>query len=267
MAKCTFSTSQLPKALPTWGVLYILTSKCASRHNGVQFFISHLVRWLRTRCFSEPTFRHPQTLEKHSVSRLFCLSLLWSSFFFSSLYLCFSIKSTSQALGLPWFTTWPIQFHQMTIFPEKKINPSSWSWCPIGSSRPQMNKWAQPQAGTPKWNQTGLGMWAKDVAFLPTKHGMWTWDVNMGCEHVFTRLTGAKGWEWMGMDGNGWEWRNGIIESYCGSFPHSLLSTKLERLSKQIEINDATWWPDATIKRPKANGRSKSDLRTRALTW
>ena len=39
---CTFSTSQLPKAVRTPGVLYILTWKCASRHNGVQFFISHL---------------------------------------------------------------------------------------------------------------------------------------------------------------------------------------------------------------------------------
>ena len=54
---CTFSTSQLPKVVRTWCVLYILTWKCASRHNGVQFFISHLVSWLRTRRFSEPTFR------------------------------------------------------------------------------------------------------------------------------------------------------------------------------------------------------------------
>ena len=37
--------------------MYILTCKCASRHNGVQFFISHLASWLRTRRFSEPTFR------------------------------------------------------------------------------------------------------------------------------------------------------------------------------------------------------------------
>ena len=35
---CTFSTSQLPKAVRHWGVLHILTSKCASRHNGVHFF-------------------------------------------------------------------------------------------------------------------------------------------------------------------------------------------------------------------------------------
>ena len=54
---CTFSTSQLPKVVREWCVLYILTSKCASRHNGVQFFISHLASWLRTRCFSESTFR------------------------------------------------------------------------------------------------------------------------------------------------------------------------------------------------------------------
>ena len=85
---CTFSTSQLPKVVRQWCVLYIFTWKCAShhngvhffdistsksgptmvcfvhfdfetcfRHNGVQFFISHLASWLRTRRFSEPTFR------------------------------------------------------------------------------------------------------------------------------------------------------------------------------------------------------------------
>ena len=54
---CTFSTSQLPKVIREWCVLYILTSTCASRHNGVHFFISHLASWLRTRRFSEPTFR------------------------------------------------------------------------------------------------------------------------------------------------------------------------------------------------------------------
>ena len=35
---CTFSTSQLPKVLREWCALYILTWKCASRHNGVHFF-------------------------------------------------------------------------------------------------------------------------------------------------------------------------------------------------------------------------------------
>ena len=86
---CTFSTSQLPKVIRTPSILYILiskcasrhnavhffdistspkvvrtlqflthfTSKCASRHNGVQLFISHPARWLCTRRFSEPTFQ------------------------------------------------------------------------------------------------------------------------------------------------------------------------------------------------------------------
>ena len=35
---CTFLTSQLPKVVRSWCVLYILTWKCASRHNGVHFF-------------------------------------------------------------------------------------------------------------------------------------------------------------------------------------------------------------------------------------
>ena len=54
---CTFSTSQLPKVVRSSGVLSLFTWKCASRHNGVQFFLSHLASWLRTRRFSEPTFR------------------------------------------------------------------------------------------------------------------------------------------------------------------------------------------------------------------
>ena len=54
---CTFLTSQLPKVVRTWGVFSFLTCKCASCHSGVQFFISHLPRCLRTRGFSEPTFR------------------------------------------------------------------------------------------------------------------------------------------------------------------------------------------------------------------
>ena len=101
---CTFSTSQLPEVVRTWCVLYILTSKCAPRHNGVQFFISHLASWLRTRRFSEPTFRpsrNHKSLEKHSVSILSylfaCLDLLPSETFpfliffllFSSLLLLF----------------------------------------------------------------------------------------------------------------------------------------------------------------------------------
>ena len=37
-AACNFSTSQLQKVVRACSVLYIFTSKCASRHSGVQFF-------------------------------------------------------------------------------------------------------------------------------------------------------------------------------------------------------------------------------------
>ena len=95
---CTFSTSQLPKVLRAPRALYIFTWKCASRHNGVQFFIAPVASWLRTRRFSEPTFRPSGATnhwKKHSVSRLSYLfahlHLLSSDLFSSdSSHLCFS---------------------------------------------------------------------------------------------------------------------------------------------------------------------------------
>ena len=100
----TFSTSQLPKVVWDRHFFTLLTSKCASRHNGVQLFISHLARWLRTRGFSEPAFRpfgatnhwkntvlrHFATFSRTCIFFPLTLSLLWSSFFFSS-HLCFFI--------------------------------------------------------------------------------------------------------------------------------------------------------------------------------
>ena len=37
-AACNFATSEHQKVLRSWRVLYIFTSKCASRHSGVHFF-------------------------------------------------------------------------------------------------------------------------------------------------------------------------------------------------------------------------------------
>ena len=94
---CTFSTSQLPK------VLYMLTWKCASRHTGVQLFISHLTTWLRTRRFSEPTWAYFSTLrshksfEKHSVSRL--------CYLFAHLYLLSSGSISSLIFFLLFFSS------------------------------------------------------------------------------------------------------------------------------------------------------------------
>jgi hypothetical protein len=72
--------------------MHILPSKCASRHNGVQFFISHLPSGLRTRGFSEPTFRPTGATNhwKNAVFRDFpAFSRTWIFFLllFSSLTL------------------------------------------------------------------------------------------------------------------------------------------------------------------------------------
>ena len=84
---------------PALVCLRILTWNCASRHKSVQLFISHLATWLRTRRFSEPTWR-PSGATNHWKTSCFAtflpfsrawiffllrLSLFWSSFFFSSL--------------------------------------------------------------------------------------------------------------------------------------------------------------------------------------
>ena len=100
----TYSTSQLPKVLRTWGVLYMLTSTCASRHNGVQFFISHLARWLRTHRFSEPTCRPSGATNhwKNTVFRDFPFRAPGSSFFWDFLF--FDLLSSSllfSSLTLP----------------------------------------------------------------------------------------------------------------------------------------------------------------------
>ena len=84
---CTFPRSELPKVVRTPSVFNILTWKCASRHNGVQFFVSHLASWLHTRRFSEPTFR-PSGAPNHwknTVSRL--------SYLFAHLHLLSSYSS------------------------------------------------------------------------------------------------------------------------------------------------------------------------------
>ena len=80
----TFLTSQLPKVVRGWGVLYILTSKCASRHNGVHFFdISTSKSGARLRCFVHSDFEmcfapHQRALFRHlnfqkrSNTEVFC---------------------------------------------------------------------------------------------------------------------------------------------------------------------------------------------------
>ena len=60
---------------------------CFAPHHGVQFFISHLARWLRTRRFSEPTFR-PSGATNHWKNLVFrdFLQLLSSDSFSSLIF-------------------------------------------------------------------------------------------------------------------------------------------------------------------------------------
>ena len=81
---CTFATSQLPKVVRTWCVLYIFTSKCASRHNGVHFFdiststsgptMVCFVHFDLEMCFApqrRALFRH-LNFQKRSETQVFC---------------------------------------------------------------------------------------------------------------------------------------------------------------------------------------------------
>ena len=69
--------------------------KCASRHNGVHFLMSHLASWLRTRRFSEPTFRPSAPII--GKTRCFATFLPFrtpgSSFFGDFLFLIFFFSS------------------------------------------------------------------------------------------------------------------------------------------------------------------------------
>ena len=142
-----FSTSQLPKVVRTWCVLCILTSKCASRHNGVHFFdistsnsgpkLVCFVHFDLGMCFAPPRpalFRHliwpdgsapaalasllfdppePQSLEKHCVSRL--------SYLFAHLHLLSSDSFSSIIFSLLLFSSlclFPISAFHLSILSE-----------------------------------------------------------------------------------------------------------------------------------------------------
>ena len=123
---CTFSRSQLSKVVREWCVfLSFFTCKCASRHNGVQFFISHLARWLRTRRFSEPSFR-PSGATNHWKNTAFrdfptfsCICIFFLLLFlFSDLLsstLLFSLTLTISAFHLSILSeVWRLNFLQIS---------------------------------------------------------------------------------------------------------------------------------------------------------
>ena len=128
---CTFSTSQLPKVVRTWCALYILTCKCASRHNGVHFFISHLVRWLHTRRFSGAS-NHGKKTEKTQCFATFlpfrapASSFFWLFLFSNLLFaalLFSSLTLTTSAFHLSILSeVWILNFLRISYIP---MNTSS----------------------------------------------------------------------------------------------------------------------------------------------
>ena len=124
---CTFSTLQLLKVFRTWCVLYILTWTCSLRHNGVQFFISHLASWFRSRRLSGATnhwkntvFRDFPTFSRTWIFFLLILSLSSSLLFSDSSHLCFSSvhivgSLTSKLPSAKYYLHWCHYYHPSII--------------------------------------------------------------------------------------------------------------------------------------------------------
>ena len=129
--RALFRHLNFQKCSETQCVLYLFTWKCASRHNGVQFFISHLASWLRTRHFGEPTFRPSGATnhwKQHSVSRLsylFAHLHLLSSDSFSSTLLSSNLSLLS-ASSLLCFSSCR-KFDFQTSFDDKIIKCPAWA--------------------------------------------------------------------------------------------------------------------------------------------
>ena len=94
-------------------------SRCASRHNCEHFFISHLARRLRTRRFSEPTFR-PSGVTNHWKNTVFrdfpTFSRIWASSDSFSSTLLFSLTLPASAFHLSILSqVWLLNFLRVFI--------------------------------------------------------------------------------------------------------------------------------------------------------
>ena len=145
-------------------VVHILTSKCASRHNGVQFVISRLTKWLRTRRFREPSFwtsgtsQHVKNKEKHGVWRPFYLfarlDLLVSAFLFSDCsHLCFPICPYCRKID---FQTFSVTSILNIPLKQRTFDPPAWSKQSVSKFR----KWGFRDCS---WHGEGLIYCSKHV--------------------------------------------------------------------------------------------------------
>ena len=177
-ARTFFDMSISKKVLRCCGIFSIWTSKCASCHSGVQFFMSHLTRWLCRR-FSEPT-SWASGATKRWENTVFCdffafshtitfflltLSLLWFSLFFLSLlclfHVCFSIRAYCRKFDFKTFfdqrnwAFWGLWLWiKLAMSPSLKPYPK---WLQVGPSCAILQpSWAEIGAN---WVQVGLKLW------------------------------------------------------------------------------------------------------------
>ena len=155
---CTFSTSQRPKVLRTWDVFSFFTCKCASRHNGVHFFIHHLATWLHTPALASLLFDppEPQIIGKTQCFATFLpFCALGSSFFWAFLF--FDILSSSllfSSLTLPVSVfhlsilseIWLLNFLRSWYICHKRPKTSVSHWCFLShGGSPRHHRGTHPQ--------------------------------------------------------------------------------------------------------------------------
>ena len=130
-AACHFSTSKLPKVSQDRQLFSILTCKCALRHSGVPFFLSALSSYLRTRRFSEPTFR-PSRPTNHCKTQRFatcltfraCVDLLSTDF--RAIASCFFRFYISSLLFIFWLCFSALHLFQLSIMSEVTLLNFLW---------------------------------------------------------------------------------------------------------------------------------------------
>ena len=112
---CTFSTSQLPKVVRICGAFSILTSKCASRHNGGAIFDSFAPAALSgaTNHWKNVVNRDFCTFSRTRIFFLLIRSLLWSSLCFSSLLWLFPLLFHLSMLSEVWLLSFLRQLYTL----------------------------------------------------------------------------------------------------------------------------------------------------------
>ena len=129
-AACKFTTSELQKVVRSWCVLCILTWKRASRYSCVQFLISPLNSYLRTRRFTEPTFRPSRHTNPRKNTAFRDFPNIWRPliFFlltFAQLYLLSSDSTSLLCFFIFWLCYSALLF-QLSILSEVRLLNFLW---------------------------------------------------------------------------------------------------------------------------------------------